>query len=200
MTKIYAPNRQANGVAAGVQFKDGVAETDDHRALAYFARAGYGIGEYKPPPGEASAVDARDVSQPIPLGTRLRDAAVDPRASDFLPPTNAGDADPHGLLVVSPQLHASETGPIRPGPVAVDHPRQQSAEEMALDHRAFVEQEPAPTAVQPVAGPADVTVSQPGAKATKADWVDYAVARGLSRDEAEDMTRAAIQKRFEETP
>lgn len=39
------------------------------------------------------------------IGTPLRDAAVDPRLSDFLPPTNAGEpgpvGNPHGSHVVA---------------------------------------------------------------------------------------------------
>jgi hypothetical protein len=31
----------------------------------------------------------------------IRDAAVDPRPEDFLPPTNAGQANPHGPEVVA---------------------------------------------------------------------------------------------------
>lgn len=47
-------------------------------------------------------VDARDV-EVIRIGTPLRDAAVDPRPGDFLVPTNAGLADPHGPRVVAVQ-------------------------------------------------------------------------------------------------
>jgi hypothetical protein len=37
------------------------------------------------------------------VGTPLRDASVDPHEDDYLPPTNAGAADPHGPDVVSTQ-------------------------------------------------------------------------------------------------
>lgn len=40
--------------------------------------------------------DPRAIVTPIPHGTKLRDAAVDPRASDFNPPINAGTAGPAG--------------------------------------------------------------------------------------------------------
>ena len=44
----------------------------------------------------------------IRLGTPLRDAAVDPRPGDHLPPTNAGEpgpfGNPHGPTVVAPGL------------------------------------------------------------------------------------------------
>jgi hypothetical protein len=189
MTKIYAPNREARGIAAGVQFKDGVAETDDPAALRYFANAGYGIGEYKPPPGtEVVTADAREFAEPVPIGTRLRDAAVDPRPSDFLPPTNAGEADPHGPLVVAPQIHGSETGPIVAGDVHVDEPDIQEAKETAADEATFVEGD---TTATP-------SIDRPAKSATKATWVEFAVGQGLAREEAEDLTIAEIRSRFED--
>jgi hypothetical protein len=104
-------------------------------------------------------MDARDAGQPIMLGSPLRDAAVDPRPGDFLAPTNAGQADPHGPLVVSPQIHASETGPIRPGPVAVDDPTRQSAEETALAQAVFVDNQPVNEATAAVSEPATIEES-----------------------------------------
>lgn len=189
MTKIYAPNPEYRGVSAGVQFKSGVGETDDPAALSYFANAGYGIGEYKAPPSQTPVVDARDVSQPIPLGTRLRDAAVDPRPGDFLAPINAGEADPHGPLVVSPGIHALETGPIVAGPVAVTDPALQDAKESAVDEDTFVDGEP---------GGATASIDQPPASASKATWVEFAVGRGIVREEAEAMTKAELQQRLAE--
>lgn len=84
------------------------------------------------------------------IGTRLRDAAVDPRPTDFLPPTNAGVAgelgNPHGPTVVSPEIHGSESvGTIRPGLVASD-PAVQSEE--LTEHLA----ESQPQTVAPVEG------------------------------------------------
>lgn len=77
-------------------------------------------------------LDPRDVTDEQ-VGTKLRDAAVDPRPGDFLPPTNAGEpgqlGNPHGPTVVSPQIHGSEGNrAIRPGLVA-DVPATQSTEE-----------------------------------------------------------------------
>lgn len=61
-------------------------------------------------------------AEQIHLGTPLRDAAIEPRESDHLAPTNAdlveaGLIDPHGPHVVSPTdaharpFEASEAGP-----------------------------------------------------------------------------------------
>ena len=77
-------------------------------------------------------LDPRDVVDEQ-IGTRLRDAAVDPRPGDFLPPTNAGVegelGNPHGPHVISPEIHGSESvRTIRPGLVASD-PAVQSEQE-----------------------------------------------------------------------
>lgn len=197
MTKVFAPNRGYDGLSAGVQFKNGVANTDDPRALAYFARAGYGIGAYKAPPAATPAVDARDAAERVVLGTPLRDAAVDPRPGDFLPPVNAGQADPHGPLVVAPGIHGVGPAPIRPGAVHVDDVRRQNDEETELAARVLVEGEPATIAAQ-IGAEGDVSdaAGRPAKSATKAAWVDYAVSRGLAREEAEDLTITALQERF----
>lgn len=68
-------------------------------------------------------------------GTTLRDAAVDPRPTDFLPPTNAGLAgeagNPHGPNVVSPEIHGVEGNrPVLAGLVSSD-PAVQEADETA---------------------------------------------------------------------
>lgn len=39
--KIYAPNKQANGVYASVMFVNGVGETDDKWLIQWFANRGY---------------------------------------------------------------------------------------------------------------------------------------------------------------
>jgi hypothetical protein len=189
MARVFAPNKAYNGTTAGVRFANGVADTDDADALAYLARAGYGVDEYKAAPSSTTAVDARDAGDPIPIGTRLRDAAVDPRASDFLPPTNAGEADPHGPDVVSPQIHGSETGPIVAGRVAVTDPALQEAKETAADEDVFVEGQE----VDAIA-----SIDQPAASASKAAWVEFAVGRGMPRETAEDMTKAELQLQLAE--
>lgn len=79
--------------------------------------------------------DPRDYVEPTKLGTPLRDAAVDPRPSDFLAPSNAGAAgelgNPHGPHVLSPGLHGDESvRTIRPGAVGAA-PDPQDADELA---------------------------------------------------------------------
>ena len=55
--KIYAPNKQANGVYASVMFVDGVGETDNPKLIEWFRSHGYRLsGEVQPsmPPIEKS--------------------------------------------------------------------------------------------------------------------------------------------------
>jgi hypothetical protein len=120
VTKIYSPNREYNGNSAGVQFQDGVGTADKDAPLWWFHANGYGVGKRPDEPDAAETTDARDVATRQVVGTELRDAAVEPRDTDFLAPTNAGQADPHGPEVVAPSIHATEPTPIVPGPVGTD--------------------------------------------------------------------------------
>jgi hypothetical protein len=104
----------------GLVFTDGVAETDDEAILAYCEHAGYGIGGKKPTaPEPVEQPDSREIhaNGPEMVGTPLRDASVDPRPEDYLAPVNAGKADPHGPLVVAPEIHGSRSGLAVPGAV-----------------------------------------------------------------------------------
>ena len=135
MAKINSPVEGFKGTVAGVEFDKGVGETDNDNALAYFRRKGYGISGSKPTgtsPTEApEPADPREVSDQR-VGTPIRDAAVDPQPGDFLAPTNAGDANPHGPDVVNPELHASQgVRPVKGGDVHVDDTDAQDADESA---------------------------------------------------------------------
>lgn len=182
MAKVYAPNRTYGGVTAGVRFHNGVGETDNPGALSYLSRVGYGIDGPPPAPPGRQIVDARSATTVV-VGTPLRDAAVDPRPSDFMPPANAGEADPHGPLVVSPQIHASNTGPIVAGGVRVDEPAIQEANQAAADEGDTT---------------APAAIARPRSGATKAQWVEYAVEQGIAREEAEDLSIAQIRERIAE--
>jgi hypothetical protein len=96
-------------------------------------------------------MDARDAAEPIVVGSPLRDAAVDPKPWDFLPPTNAGEADPHGPLVVAPGIHGVGPKPIRGGEVFVDNPEKQEKAETALAEAVLVEGKPATVNTAPKA-------------------------------------------------
>lgn len=151
--RVYAPVKDFDGEVAGVRFEKGVAEVEPgSAAYRYFRTAGYGIdraAERDVPDAVDPTTIGTDGDGITPVGTRLRDAAVDPQPGDFLPPTNAGQANPHGPEVVSPGLHATPPAPIAPGPVPRD-PAEQEAKETALAEAVLVDQQPVPEAVADV--------------------------------------------------
>jgi hypothetical protein len=163
-----------------LDFTDGKAVAGD-AALndgirRYLAEQGYGIDADARPPAEAPAPpDPRDRADATQIN-RLRDAAVDPKPEDFLPPVNAGAENPHGPQVVAPGIHAAPGKPIHPGPVGrggtgdeptvVPDPDAQGANESTLAQASLVDQVPAGDAVQAAAARADqVNADQPGASA-----------------------------------
>lgn len=103
MARITTPVPGYNGQGPGnLQFQDGVAESDDPAILAYCEGAGYGIDADPPARQAPEPPDPREVGDQA--SAPLRDAAVDPRPEDYRAPTNAGDANPHGPLVVAPGI------------------------------------------------------------------------------------------------
>lgn len=220
MAKIEAPNRGYNGPGpGGVMFKDGVANTDDEAALNYYRSAGYTVDGDGPEAGDSpEPPDPRDVNTEL-VGTALRDAAVDPEESDFLPPTNAGQDNPHGSTVVAPQIHASGPKGIRPGETFVEDTDKQAARETEFAKARLVDQATAAEANRAEVPDADqrgeLDLSDPGSvqagkqaaeessesgvpakSASKPEWVDYAVAQGADRDEADGLTKAELQERY----
>ncbi|MEA2676400.1 MAG: hypothetical protein QOJ81_541 [Chloroflexota bacterium] len=201
--KVYAPNRDFNGRVGNAQFANGVAHVEEALSvaeMAYFRRAGYGIGAPPPAVPEKPAPYVPEAPAMV-RGPESLDAAVQPNAggpvSDaYLPPTNAGEADPHGPLVVSPGIHGVGPGPIRPGEVYIDDVARQEKEETELDELVLVEGAPATIASaideEGDASDAAKAAAGPARSATKAAWVDFAVSRGADRDAAEDMTKAAL--------
>lgn len=178
MAKIETPVEGYTGEVAGVQFQDGQAETDDDRAIAYFRRHGYTVDGEGPDPVE-------DVDTPMPegpehVGTPLRDAATDPQENDFLPPTNAGEANPHGPKVVSPEVHASQgVKPVVGGDVNVADPDAQEAKEQAATAAATLPD-----------------VDRPAGNASHDDWKAYAVSQGMDRGEADSLSRNELRDRY----
>lgn len=209
MSSVKAPVPDFEGVVAGVAFTGGRAETTDVRALAYFRRKGYIVdGETTAPPAPEPP-DPRligtDGDGIEPVGTKLRDAAVDPRPSDFMPPTNAGEANPHGPDVVAPGVHAAPPTPITPGPVSSD-PKVQEAVETAAAGAVLAQGAPVGEVTDAVAEAnkdgltvADITPTEDGgvtaelerpAKSAKvAEWRAYAVAQGMTEEEAGQLTK-----------
>ena len=165
-------------------FEDGVAEHDglNKGAKAYLKGRGYGFGSRKGKAPEAATpqpADPRRVSTER-VGDPTRDAAVDPRDGDFLAPTNAGEANPHGPDVVSPELHASQgVRPVKGGVVHVDDTDTQD--------QAETEHTEAATDGTPV--PGSEPVEQPAGNASRDAWAEYARTQGAPESElAQDGT------------
>ena len=167
MAKVEAPNKDYNGPGpGGAVFKKGVAETDDDAALNYFRGAGYKVsGKVDNPVETPEPPDPREVVDEV-VGTRLRDAAVDPEKGDFLAPTNAGKANPHGSTVVSPEIHASGPSGIRPGEVFVQDTAKQEKRETEFAAARLIEGATAAEAVKAEVGDldarGDLGLSDPG--------------------------------------
>lgn len=215
MATIKAPNKEYNGTGpGGAVFTDGVAKTDDEAALNYYRGAGYEVdGETDNPVELPTVPDPRD-HEVEELGTRLRDAAVDPRPGDFLAPINAGKANPHGPDVVSPEIHASGPAGIVPGVVAVEDPAVQERRESDFAEVRLIQQVKAAEAIEKFDDDdrGELDLSDPGSgavgreeaaesddeapvaeapakSAKKSEWVAYAVAQGMSEDEANSLTK-----------
>lgn len=178
MAKITAPSKGFNGEVGGVQFTDGVAETDNQAVISYCRGAGYSVdGTAKDLPEAPESPDPRDV--PPPEEPTLRDAAVDPAPEDYLAPTNAGEANPHGPDVVSPEIHASEgVRPVKGGEVHVDDTAKQDEAETAHAEQDTFE------------------ATAPAGNASKADWEAYALTQGRLTAELDGLNRDQIRDLF----
>lgn len=226
MAKVEAPNKEYNGPGpGGVTFERGVAQVEDEAALNYYRAAGYKVGgEVASPTDSPEPVDPREVTS-VTVGSPLRDAAVDPAEGDFLAPVNAGDANPHGPEVVSPEIHASGPAGIRPGSVYVEDAAKQEKRESEFAKARLVDQATVAAANkaevpdpddrgdldlsdpgsaeagrQAAASNASASPETPAEAPAKSDnktaWVDYAVTRGAERGEAEAMTKADLVERY----
>jgi len=172
------------------------------------------------PTDEATVPDPRQVES-TRVGTATRDAAVDPQPGDFLAPTNAGEANPHGPDVVAPGIHALESKAVLPGDVS-DTGRQE-ARETELAARTLAGDEPVPDVVQQMAeGAYDTKVdaadpqaeertagqgaalaaapavapSKPAGNASQATWAAYAESQGMDPAEASELSRDELRERY----
>jgi hypothetical protein len=193
--KIKSPDKTYTGTSTygtlRLDFTDGVAETDEELPAGvrqYMVGAGYGIdADPKPVDTATEPADPRELGDDI-LGTRLRDAAVDPHDEDFLPPTNAGKENPHGPKVVAPEIHASQgVRPVKPG--EVPEADEQGPRELSNT-----------TAVQ-VDGAVDAVAStndRPAGNASRDEWESYALANGKTTDDLDGLGRNEIRDLFDE--
>lgn len=183
--------RGYSGRLAGVTFEDGrPAEGQDPpsdiEAFAqslggYAKRHGLTIDddgrlvireEGDPPPPDPRDIGT-DGDGRTRIGTDLRDAAVDPRPEDFLPPTNAGEpgqlGNPHGPTVIAPEIHGSQgVRPVKGGPVHSGDLQQEQETAHAVAFSAELE---------PPAGVSTRSLPDRPANGDKvAVWRDYATA------------------------
>lgn len=187
MTTISTPAKGYTGIstigAVTLLFEDGTAEYDGELPAgvrAYLEASGFGINGPAPEPdGEPGPADPRDGVN-VQVGSKLRDAAVDPKESDFLPPTNAGKANPHGPDVVSPEIHASQdVRPVTPGTVAVDDTEAQETKE--TEHTAKV-------------ADAGTELEKPAGNGSRDDWHAYATSRGIDGGSLDELSRDEIRE------
>ena len=114
MARITTPVPGYSGQGPGnLHFSNGVAESDDPAIIDYCRSAGYGIDGEPPEQETPQAPDPREVTTTV-VGSPVRDAAVDPRESDFRAPVGAGDANPHGPEVYAPGLPGGGHQPTAP--------------------------------------------------------------------------------------
>lgn len=185
MAKVEAPNKGYNGTGPGnAVFVDGVAEVDDDAALNYYRDAGYKVsGKVQSPVEHPEPPDPREVGLQV-VGTELRDAAVDPEPGDFLPPVNAGEDNPHGSSVVSPEIHASGPAGIRPGVVFVEDTDKQQERESEFAAARLVDGTPAAEAIAAEVDDLDkrgeLELSDPGSAQVGAE-----AARDIARKESD---------------
>lgn len=187
MTKIISPVAGFTGDtvfgSTTLHFKDGAADANNvpEGVLAYLRSRGFTVdGKTIEQPAPPAPVDSREVTEEQ-VGSKVRDAAVDPRPEDFLAPVNAGKADPHGPQVVSPEVHATPEQVVRPGKVSDDAKVQDKAES---DHAAEVLQG------EPIAfDPSDYDVDEVNDRLANAD---HATREAVLQAEAEGKARKGI--------
>ncbi|MFJ2259478.1 hypothetical protein ACIOKD_14250 [Streptomyces sp. NPDC087844] len=115
MARITTPVPDYSGPGpAGLMFQDGEGHSEDPAVLEYCRAAGYGIDDEPPARKQLQVPDPREVTATVHVGAPARDAAVDPRAGDFRPPVNAGDANPHGPEVYAQGLPGGGHQPLAP--------------------------------------------------------------------------------------
>lgn len=172
MAQVKAPVADFTGTVAGVDFTDGIGDTDDERALAYFSRHGYDI---------VGADDfSADVQDDSP-GTYPGGALGTP-----VPPTTGGTldaADPENDLVPvgGVKSAAAPAAPVRKSSSArrraeantTDQPADTTPQQPVAANGDIQSAPSATTATTPSAAPAgdtsanDVTTATPSPDPTK---------------------------------
>ncbi len=176
MARITTPVPDYSGPGpAGVMFQDGEGHSEDPAVLEYCRAAGYGIDDEPPQREQPKVPDPREVTGPVHVGEPTRDAAVDPRETDFRPPVGAGDANPHGPEVYAPGLPGGGHQPL--APAVPEDPDGDGGDAAGPDT-------PAPDKSAPVA-----------------EWRQWVISSVVDNDpavhaEVEKMTKAELIKKY----
>lgn len=61
MARIYAPNKEYNGVTASIPFIKGIGETDNPHLIKWFKQHGYKVEDEKKPEDKKNNVDTQEL-------------------------------------------------------------------------------------------------------------------------------------------
>lgn len=99
MATIKTPVEKFSGIVAGVHFADGVGETDDDNAIAYFERQGYGVDRPAEKPDEQTPADSLSKLTVTKLKKYAEDKGID-----------LGEASSKAEILVAIEKAASPAG------------------------------------------------------------------------------------------
>ncbi|MEV2249401.1 hypothetical protein AB0I94_02390 [Streptomyces sp. NPDC050147] len=168
MARIESPDPHFTGTGpGGIHFEDGVAETDSQAVISYCQGAGY-------------TVDGKTYVD-TPPAARITEVP-DPR---FV--TDVGDTAPLRDAAVDPR-----PGDVPPSNAGKANPHGPLVVAPGIGAPPVVE-DPDGDGVVPAT---DVNPDPPGKSASKATWVEYAVAQGMPREDAESATRDQLAERY----
>lgn len=168
MARIESPDPHYTGTGpGGVHFEDGVGETDNPAVISYCQGAGY-------------KVDGKTYMDEPPAARVT--AVPDPRFVQ-----DVGDTAPLRDAAVDPR-----PGDVPPSNAGRANPHGPLVVAPGIGAPPVVEN-PDGDGVVPVT---DAPVEAPAKSAPKAAWVDYAVAQGMTREDAENATKEQIAEAY----
>ncbi|SDM77305.1 hypothetical protein [Streptomyces wuyuanensis] len=168
MARIESPDPQFTGTGpGGIHFQDGVAETDNPAIIGYCQGAGYKVnGEALTDNPPAARVTA------VPDPRFVQDVGDTAPLRDAAVDPRPGDVPPSNAGIANPH------GPLVVAPGIGAPPVVEAPDGDGVVPATEVNQEP------------------PARSASKATWVEYAVAQGLLREDAEKATRDQLADRY----
>lgn len=168
MARIESPDKSFTGTGpGGIHFEDGVAETDSPAVISYCQGAGY-------------TVDGQTYTDNPPAArvTEVPDPRFVADVADTAPLRDAAVDPRPGDVPPSNAGKANPHGPLVVAPGLGAPPVVEDPVGEGLVPTTQVNQDP------------------PAKSASKGTWVDYAVAQGLPREEAENATRDQLAERY----